>query len=161
VGPKNTLPVPQPVFEDIRVVDDICEKLAVETTLVPAQQPNPGWFRSGGDRRINRQGRPRKSKTPLTVNSSGAVNRAHRTDRVKSFFVPAGELHCLLQQRKPALIAKLPIDFIVVDCRVDGQRNGLHYVIRSEAFSTIQKGSAIPEYTPGRGGLVRFDLPDE
>jgi hypothetical protein len=155
--PKNALPVPQPVFQEIRIMDENREKLAVETFPIPACRPNRGSFQPG-DPRINRQGRPRGKKVRVAEGAPLPV-LAEQTDRLMCFFVKSRVLiSCLTQMKAPWM--RLPFGIQFVGCRVDPIRKGLVFVIRSDTFDRVARGTPIPEFTPFVGGLVHCRLPD-
>ena len=106
----------------------------------PAPKPNAGWFQPG-DRRINRDGRPKKSWAAF-------VDRAPCADRLMLLWVPRQELgRCLTGHHTPS-VANLPPDYQIVDSRVDADRDAVALVLRSETFPRIAKGAPIPELVP-------------
>jgi len=130
-------------------MDGQSEKLVVEASPIP-RRTNRGWFRSG-DKRINYEGRPRRSK--LAVVGSPA-DCAKCTDRVMRIFVPGQVVHCCLTRSKAPWLVNLPIDFRIVECRVDAERKGVVFVIRSRTFPKIARGTLIPEIEPTFNGLM-------
>jgi hypothetical protein len=129
-------------------MEDTSEKLAATPYDSPARRANRGWFRAG-DRRINREGRPRGMQTGQSGESCTRV-----TDRVMAFFVPQRELGSMLTQCKAPWITNLPRAFRLVDCRVDNERDGVVFVIRSESFPRIARGTVIPEFEANFHGLI-------
>jgi hypothetical protein len=138
-------------------MDDSNTKLVDIQAQEQAPPRNPGWFRVG-DNRINRDGRPRGKKLP-TENGSVQPDVAQRSDRLMRFFVRSRILiSCLTQMKAPWM--GLPPGFQFVDCRVDPVRKGVVFIIRSDKFHRIARGTPIPEFTPGLSGLVHCRLPD-
>jgi len=118
---------------------------------VPEQVPqrNPGWFRTG-DRRINREGRPRGS----SKGSSEAADRAPAADRLMLLVLSGPHLAFRLSHPKARWAVNLPKDFEIVSCRFDPVRQNLVLVIRSKEFRRIARGAAIPVFRAewyGRG----------
>jgi hypothetical protein len=105
-----------------------------------APQPNPGWFRPG-DRRINRDGRPKKSWAAF-------VDRAPQADRLMLLWVPRQELGRCLAGQHTLSVANLPPDYQIVGSRVDADRDAVALVLRSETFPRLAKGAPIPESVP-------------
>jgi hypothetical protein len=128
------------------------EKLADGMVAKPPFRPNRGRFRPG-DRRINREGRPRGSKlAALTV--INPADCARSADRLQRFFVEQRVLKsCITQCRAPWII-NLPVGFQFVDFRVDADRKGVYFIIRSETFPRIARGAPIPELKPTYNGLM-------
>lgn len=122
------------------------EKLVDQMQDGPVQQPLPkrnrGWFRVG-DRRINREGRPRGSK----VASPGDVYCAPYADRLRLLFVPARVLAFRLKNLYGPWVTNLPYDVELVACQKDPTRDGFMITIRSAQFDRIAKGAVIPEFT--------------
>lgn len=111
---------------------------------------NRGWFQRG-DRRINREGRPRGSKATQRHRAEG-VERAQRPDRLMVLVVPRGDLLLRLCRPHAPWIINLPNDFEVVGCRLDAARD-MVLLIRSEAFPRVAEGAPIPEFEPDYNGL--------
>jgi hypothetical protein len=128
-------------------MDEPAEKLAGGPDPVPAPRSNRGWFRRG-DRRINRDGRPRKP--PPGVHPADCTKRA---DRVKRLFVRERDLAWRLTKQFAPWVDNLPADFQIIDSRVDAARQGVVFTIRSSAFPRIARGTPIPEFHPSYNGL--------
>ena len=106
----------------------------------PAPKPNAGWFQPG-DRRINRDGRPKKSWAAI-------LDRAPCADRLMLRWVPRQELgRCLAGQHTPP-VANLPPDYQIVGSRVDADRGAIALVLRSETFPRVAQGAPILELVP-------------
>lgn len=117
----------------------------VNQTGDSAQEPkrNAGWFRQG-DRRINREGRPRGSK----VASPGEdVYCASCADRVMLLHVPARVLAHRLLYREGPWLNNLPRDVKVVGCRIDSTGKVV-LTVNSAEFPRIAKGAVIPTFRP-------------
>src|SRR5207253_1609704 len=93
------------------------EKLAVAEVPAPAAGPNLGRFRPG-DRRINREGRPRGSKAAEAAESPPA-DCARQADRMMWFSFPEPELIHRFSCHSGFWLRNLPRDTQVVDSRVD------------------------------------------
>jgi hypothetical protein len=134
-------------------MDAPSEELAVAGGTVPEGAPpsNRGWFRPG-DRRINREGRPRGSKAAVPTGTRPA-DRAPYADRLKRLFVGERQLNCSLSRERHPWVINLPPDFRIVACRVDTDRQGVVFTIRSESFPRVAQGAPIPEFTPEFYGL--------
>lgn len=130
------------------------EELAVTNAegseQAPVAQTNRGWFQAG-DQRINREGRPRGSKAPT---ENLVVDRAARTDRLMTLFVPERDLALRLSKPQGPWLVNLPTDFQIVACRLDAARNCLVVTIRSPEFPRVAKGAAIPEFEPKYNGIM-------
>jgi hypothetical protein len=63
------------------------------------------------------------------------------------------ELTCMLIRARAPWLVNLPIPFQFVDCRVDPEREGVFFIIRSGSFPRIARGTLIPEFDPGFNGL--------
>jgi hypothetical protein len=107
---------------------------------------NAGWFQRG-DGRINREGRPRGSKSAAPEGSTPA-DRAPRADRLKLLFVPGLEFAFRLCHPKGFWVTNLPPDFEIVSCRLDPARQGVVLTIRSRTFPRIARDALIPEFAP-------------
>lgn len=112
---------------------------------------NPGWFQPG-DRRINREGRPRGSKVGPEQRSVAAV-RAPRADRLRLLVLPGCDLAWRLTNQNAPWIVNLPVDFEVVGCVQAATPDVFALVIRSETFPRIARGAPIPEFKPTFNGL--------
>ncbi len=112
----------------------------------PEPRRNRGWFKPGGDPRINRDGRPRDEW-------AACPDRAPRADHLKLLWVPGKALvHRLSHQNAPWL-NNLPAGCKVVAIRLDAARDAVALVIRSETFPRIARGAPIPEFKPEFDGL--------
>jgi hypothetical protein len=116
----------------------------------PGPKRNAGWFRPG-DRRINREGRPKGSKA--ACQAGPPVDCAPEADRLMLLWVPAPDLAFRLSKYLAPWIVNLPEDVAIVGCRVDAGRDGVALVIRSQAFPRIAAGAPIPEFRPQFEGL--------
>ncbi len=116
----------------------------------PPPKTNPGWFQPG-DRRINREGRPRGSKAGLE--GGAPAECAPRTDRLMLLVVTCRDLAFRISQCYAPWIANLPPDFEIVTWRVDAARDTVAFIIRSKEFPRIVRGSPIPEFVPELHGL--------
>jgi hypothetical protein len=117
----------------------------------PAPKTNLGWFRRGGDRRINRQGRPRG--TQAACQAGPPVDCAAQADRVMLLWVPTGDLAHRLRRYHAPWIVNLPEDVEIVACRVEAGRDSVAVIIRSGSFPRIATGAPIPEFVPSFEGL--------
>jgi hypothetical protein len=106
---------------------------------------NAGWFQRG-DLRINRDGRPRKEWAACT-------DPAPRADRLMLLWLPGIDLAYRMRNQFGPWIVNLPADCQMVGCRMDGGRDAVALVIRSQSFTRIAKGAPIPEFTPEYNGL--------
>jgi hypothetical protein len=108
----------------------------------PTTQPrhNRGWFRPG-DRRINREGRPRGSSKVAMATG----NCAPYADRLMLVAIPERDLAFRLTHPNAIWITNLPGDVEIVACRVNPAGTVL-LTIRSRAFPRIAKGALIPRY---------------
>lgn len=116
------------------------------TAAPPAPPRNKGWFQQG-DRRINREGRPRGSKGPASAD--GPEVRAVRTDRVMWFGYQTKHLreHLLPSGCERVAVNGLPTDCEIVGCHVY-PTGFMAIVIRSKAFPRVARGALIPRF-PG------------
>jgi hypothetical protein len=131
-------------------MDEHVEQVAGELVSDPATRRNRGWFQPA-DRRINREGRPYGSKTVASTDVSPDL--AVRPDRVKRLFVPERDLAWRLTRQFAPWYVNLPGDFEIVACRVDSHRSGVIFIIRSESFPRIAKGTPVPDLVPAFHGL--------
>lgn len=118
----------------------------------PAPNRNHGWFRPG-DRRINREGRPKGSSKSSRQPSSPAVDRAPCADRLQVLVVPTRDLARRLRWKLAPWITNLPEDAEIVSCRVDAARDTVAFVLRSNTFPRIAAGAVIPVFVPRFEGL--------
>ena len=58
---------------------------------------------------------------------------------------------CLIRFQSPWVV-NLPRDFQFVDCRVDAERKGVIFTIRSGDFPRVARGAAVPEFKPAFNG---------
>lgn len=107
---------------------------------------NRGWFQPG-DRRINREGRPRGSKARAEERGEPAV-RAPRADRLKLLVVPARDLAWRLSRQNAPWIVNLPPGFEIVGCAHMAACDAVALLIHSEEFPRIAQGTPIPEFQP-------------
>jgi hypothetical protein len=133
-------------------MDEQTEELAGAPVPAPAARSNRGWF-GPGDRRINREGRPRGSKAAAVPEDRPAQRRS-RVDRLKLLFVSERVLACCLTQKQAPWLVNMPTDFRVVECRVDESRGGVVLTIRSGEFPRVARGAPIPEFEPAYRGLT-------
>jgi hypothetical protein len=110
---------------------------------------NRGWFRSG-DRRINREGRPLGTKASTSVECT--LDCARQADRLKRLIIPERDVVWRLTRQYAPWFVNLPSDFQIVDCRVDSAQ-GVVFIIRSNSFPRIAKGTPIPIFEPAFYGL--------
>jgi hypothetical protein len=110
---------------------------------------NPGWFRPG-DRRINREGRPKGS---ARAGLPEQADRAPAADRVMLLVLPARAVAYRLTHQQGAWIANAPRDTEVVGSRVDVACGAVVFVLRSAEFPRIARGAVIPRFTPAFNGL--------
>jgi hypothetical protein len=116
------------------------EALADGPAPEPAPKVNRGRFQPG-DRRINREGRPRGRKTVPPE----AGPTAERADRLRAVFLSERDLAGRLTSPAVLVATNLPADFEIVSCCwVAGRGAGL--IIRSRTFLRIARGTAIPEF---------------
>jgi hypothetical protein len=114
---------------------------------------NTGKFRKG-DRRINREGRPRGSKAGSQEGNRQAPGyRCRRTDRLMLLFVPWRNLAWRFRNKIAPWMVNLPPDIEIVGSRADGTRKGDVYFIRSQTFPRIAQGALVPELRPEFNGL--------
>jgi hypothetical protein len=124
------------------------ERAGLSCELLPRR--NRGWFQAG-DRRINREGRPYGSKAAASTDIS--PDCAIQPDRVKRLFVPERDLAWRLTRQYAPWYVNLPDDFQIIACRVDSDRAGVIFIIRSKSFPRIAKGTPIPDFEPAFNGL--------
>jgi hypothetical protein len=98
---------------------------------------NAGWFEPG-DKRINREGRPKKSWAAYE-------DRAPRAGRFMLLWVPMRYFCQRLGSDGAPGVVNLPADCTVISSRVDAARDALAFVIQSERLSRIAKSAPIPE----------------
>jgi hypothetical protein len=112
-------------------MEELVEKLPAESP----RKRNRGWFQPG-DRRINREGRPRGSKK--------ATVRAPCSARLKLLFVSKADLTRCLTGEEAFWIENLPWDVDFVGCRP--ARDGILLTLHSTSFPKVAKGAAIPHF---------------
>jgi hypothetical protein len=98
-------------------MDEQVEKLAGDAVMEPIPRRNRGWFRAG-DKRINREGRPRGSKAAVPEGTL-PENCAPRADCLMRFSLPGRELVGRLTHPNGFWLVNLPSDAQIVDSRVD------------------------------------------
>jgi hypothetical protein len=123
-------------------MDELANNVA--SGSAPEPRRNRGWFQRGGDRRINRDGRPKKAWADY-------ADRAPRADRLKLLWVPTQEFVRRLTSDCAPWASNLPADFDVVAFRVDAARDAVAVIGRSASFPRIAKGAPLPEFTPEAG----------
>ena len=131
-------------------MDERTARLASEPNQEPKTQDNRGWFRAG-DRRINREGRPHGSKA--RASHECIRDCARQADRLKRLIIPERDLAWRLTRQNGPWVINLPSDYQIVDCRVDSARDSVIFIIRSNTFPRIAKGTAIPDFKPVYNGL--------
>jgi hypothetical protein len=113
---------------------------------VETGKSNRGRFQRG-DNRINRVGRPRK------CDSLEPGDRAATTDRLMRAILRCGDIvHRLTKQFGPWII-NLDRDVEIVTCRFDLAQNAIVFILRSQMFAVVAKGSKIPDFVPEYYGL--------
>jgi hypothetical protein len=118
----------------------------------PNEPPkNRGWFQRG-DRRINREGRPKGSKAG-SEEGSAPTDRAPWADRLMLLLLRGRDLAFRLGHDKAPWIVNLPVDCEIVACRMDVSGESVALVIRSQTFPRIARGALIPEFKPAYNGL--------
>jgi|SRR5947209_18477291 len=134
------------------------EKLAVaggpvtEPIPEPAARRNRGWF-GQGDRRINREGRPKGSAADAPAGVDPA-DCAPRADRLMRLVVEEPVLACCLACVKAPYLVNLPPDFRVVGCRFDAAGQRAVLTIWSATFPRVAKGAPVPEFEPRFHNLI-------
>src|SRR5690349_20781785 len=113
------------------------EQIALPPNNIPPKK-NPGWFQAG-DRRINREGRPKGSKRG-SGRPSAPSDLAPRAERLKVLFLPGRDLSFRLGHQNAPWIANLPADVEIVGSRVDSARDAVALVLRSQEFPRIARG---------------------
>ena len=129
-------------------MDEQTGKPAVELAQELAIPRNPGWFRTG-DRRINREGRPRGKKGA----AESPACLARRSDRLMRMFVEGYVVTAMLTQMSSPCLVNLPSDTRIVECQLDAARKGFVLTIRSSEFPRVARGTPIPEKRPEFNGL--------
>jgi hypothetical protein len=112
---------------------------------------NRGWFQRG-DRRINREGRPRGSKA-RHAEENAPPDLAPCADRLKVLVLPGHDLAFRLSHQNAPWIVNLPADVEIAGCRVDAGRDAVALVLRSQQFPRIAQGAAIPPFKAEFNGL--------
>lgn len=123
--------------------------LAVGSVAGPVARPNRGWF-APGDRRINRQGRPRGSKS-AAAGGIDPADCAPQADRLKRLLLPATEMVWHLGRPQGFWLSNLPADVEIVAARVDAGQ--VVFVLRSSTFPPVARGALIPALVPAFNGL--------
>ena len=131
-------------------MDDQKEKQAEELAQTLVIPRNRGWF-SSGDRRINRDGRPRGKK--VAADKGSPTGLARRSDRLMRIFVEGHVVTSWLTRMSSPCLVNLPADFRLVDCQLDAARGGFVLTIRSSTFPRVARGTPIPEKRPEFNGL--------
>jgi hypothetical protein len=129
--------------------------MEVQADILPDGPPptrNRGWFQPG-DRRINREGRPRGSKAGSEEAGAPGV-RAASADRLMLLAVPGPDLAWRLSRQNAPWIVNLPPDVEIVGCAHLAARDAVALVIRSQAFPRIARGAPIPEFAATFNGLL-------
>jgi hypothetical protein len=126
------------------------EQVATTLDETPPKK-NPGWFQPG-DRRINREGRPKGCKAGAQGGSAPA-DLAPRADRLKVLFLSGRDLTFRVSQQNAPWITNLPADVEIVGSSVDAARDAVALVLRSKEFPRIARGTPIPEFTACFNGL--------
>ena len=112
-------------------------------------KPNRGWFLPS-DPRINREGRPRGSKSAKSSAKSSGCCTA-KADRVVRVLLRPSDLAHRLTNQQSAWLVGLPQDVEIIDTFVEG--GAVHLVIRSQTFARIGRGMPIPVFQPEFNGL--------
>lgn len=133
-------------------MDEQIAKLAIAEPTESPRRHNGGWFQAG-DKRINRDGRPRRS-SKATSSDASREEFAQRADRVKRLVVRERRVAHLLTHKLAPWIANLPSDWRIVDCHVARDGESIIFVIRSERFDRVGRGALIPEIDPEYYGLT-------
>jgi len=124
------------------------QELVTNLAEGPAEQPvpksNAGRFQPG-DRRINREGRPRGSRKAACEDGSPPADCAPRADRVMLLVVPERRLAHRLSRAKGFWFVNLAEDYEIVACRLDASK-GVVFTIRSQTFARVARGAPIPEF---------------
>jgi hypothetical protein len=131
-------------------MDEQVEKLAGDAVKEPIPRRNRGWFGSG-DKRINREGRPHGSKAAASKEDTSDC--AWQPDRLKRLLVSERDLAWRLTHQNGPWVINLPSDYQIVNCRIDSDRGGVMFIIRSRTFPRIATGTPIPEFKPEFNGL--------
>jgi hypothetical protein len=118
-----------------------------------AQSPNRnrGWFRLG-DRRINREGRPRGSSKRAAEEDGSLEDRAPCADRLMRVLIEKRDLIFRLTHEKAIWMKDLPNDAEMVSCRLDAGQRIVVLTVRSKMFPRIAKGAVIPRFWPQLDG---------
>jgi hypothetical protein len=116
-----------------------------------APRPNRGRF-GPGDRRINREGRP-KGKT-ASQDGNPSVDLAPQTDRLMLLILPERYLAFRLQKQCAFWVKNLPNDYEIVSFRVDADQKQIVITIRSSVFPRIARGKPVPLFKPDFDGLM-------
>jgi hypothetical protein len=124
------------------------EKQALAVAAAPESAPraNRGWFQPG-DKRINKEGRPRGSKAAVAEGTHPA-DCAQWADRLMRLVVSEPVLACCLAGVKSPCVVNLPADFRVVGCRFDADRQRAVLTLWSATFPRVAKGARIPKMEP-------------
>jgi hypothetical protein len=136
-----------------RVQDSPSKAEPVETTFPDRPPParNRGWFQRG-DRRINREGRPRGSKAGAAERGAPG-DRAPRADRLRLLELPERHVAFRFTHLAAFWIRNAPEDLEIVGARVDAARGVVVFIVRSKEFPRVAKGAPIPEFKPNFDGL--------
>jgi hypothetical protein len=132
-------------------MQELVNNLAEGPMHEPVAKGNRGWFRAG-DRRINREGRPRGS-TAASRHENPSADCAPQADRLMLLIVRGRDLTFRLSKQHASWIINLPPDFEIVGCRVDSARKEIVFTIRSQEFPRIAKGALVPKFVPQFNGL--------
>jgi hypothetical protein len=107
-------------------------------------KPNAGWFKPG-DRRINREGRPRGSRK--AAQGTPAAVLAPKTDRLVLVPIPAEKLASQLSSPwDHSFISNWGEGQIVGACM--DEQGTVYLTLRSERFRRVVKGAPIPVGKP-------------
>src|SRR5262245_51072119 len=98
----------------MRIMEDQVARMADVPAPEPARNCNRGWFQPG-DRRINREGRPRGSKVTMAT----SADLAARADRLQLLFLPERDVSYRLTAKLAFFVVNLPRDYEIVATRLD------------------------------------------
>jgi hypothetical protein len=133
------------------------EQPANGTAVKATPKSNRGWFRPA-DSRINREGRPHGSKAAASLDDT--PDRAWQADRVKRLCISERDVAWRLTHQNGPWAINLPNDFQIVECRIDSEWGQVVFVIRSQSFPRIAKGTLIPIFKTQYNGLKWRRLED-
>ena len=107
----------------------------------PPLKRNAGQF-AKGDRRINRNGRPKGLAAALQRARAGKP----QSGCLQTLFVPLSHFLAQIGKAQSPWVPNLPLQFEIVDAHMDPHRGGLVLTLYSESFRDVKAGEEVPEF---------------